>query len=71
MATTALGISAPAVALPALAGVLDRPVAALAWVLAAYALALALATAVAGRLVDLYGAHRTLWGASPPRYWAR
>ncbi|MBA2507501.1 MAG: MFS transporter [Nocardioidaceae bacterium] len=61
MATTALGISAPAVALPALAGVLDRPVAALAWVLAAYALALALATAVAGRLVDLYGAHRTLW----------
>lgn len=61
MATTALGISAPAVALPGLAELLDQPVAALAWVLAAYALALAIATAVAGRLVDIVGTHRTLY----------
>ena len=60
MASTALGISAPAVALPALADELGRPVTALAWVLASYALALALATAVAGRVVDLVGARRTL-----------
>ena len=60
MASTALGISAPAVALPALADLLDQPVPALAWVLAAYALALALATAVAGRVVDLVGSRRTL-----------
>ena len=40
---------------------LDQPVAALAWVLAAYALALAIATAVAGRLVDIVGTHRTLY----------
>lgn len=60
VAPTALGVSAPAVALPDVATGLSLPGAQTAWVLAAYALALAVGTAVSGRAAALYGLRRTL-----------
>ena len=54
-APTALGISAPAVTLPQLAVDLALPTSQTAWVLAAYALVLAVATALSGRLGALRG----------------
>lgn len=60
MAPTSLGISAPAVALPQLGADLDLAGPQTAWVLAGYALTLAIGTALSGRIADLRGLRRTL-----------
>jgi MFS family permease len=60
LAPTALGISAPAVALPELARDLGLPSSQTAWVLAAYALALAIGTALSGQFGAVRGLRQTL-----------
>lgn len=60
MAPTSLGISAPAVALPRLGADLGLAGPQTAWVLAGYALTLAVGTALSGRLADLRGLRPTM-----------
>ena len=64
MAPTSLGISAPAVALPQLGADLGLAGPQTAWVLAGYALTLAVGTALSGRIADLRGLRRTMLGGT-------